>query len=189
MFLVVTQTKWTFFFSITHFSFITYPTYQNKTGTCFCGSSIQYFFHTFSFRIQIIWEWKSEVSMKSLSGFSLFITAEKHCFQERNFVHVSFFVLDADWKTFSRNLPTFIVISAEYTVINTMRTCRKTQVFGKSCYRRFSLLCFSKQTSLFEFHRSVDVKFRGNRLLNASWLSETLFAVWIFVLSSHCFVF
>ena len=51
-----TQIKWMFVVSIIHFSFNHYCTHQIKTAACFCGNSIQYFFHAPKFQNRILLE-------------------------------------------------------------------------------------------------------------------------------------
>ena len=49
----------------------------------------------------------------------------------KNFVPVFFFVLEADWETFSRPLP-ILLYCCKHTVMNRMKILRKTQVLAKN---------------------------------------------------------
>ncbi len=91
------------------------------------------------------------------------------------FVQFFFVVLEAEWTTFSRPFPTFVVLRWELFLMNRMRTCRKTQVFEKSWNRFgwdfYSCVFICKHHFLNSF-RSVVVNFCENRFLNEGWMSE-----------------
>ena len=126
--------KWTFFINVIHFSFIKEVAYQNETAVCFANNSIRTFFTNLISRLEQYWECKSEISRRPLFWSMIVHNCWKIMLRINVFCPI-FFVLEAEWTTFSRPSPTFVVLRWEHFLMNRMRTCRKTQVFAKSWNR------------------------------------------------------
>ena len=101
----------------------------------------------------------------------------------KNF-QVSFFVLESDWKKFLRPLPTFIRLRCDNSVMNTMRTCRKTQVLAKSFHwlgwNFYSCVFRCKHCFLHFIVRLLKIVARTGFWTRVGWV-KFFFAVWIFV--------
>ena len=183
--------KWTFVISIIHFSFIKEVTYQNKTAVCFANNSIKTFVTNLISRREQYWECKSEISRRPLFWSMIVHNCWKIMLRIKVFGPF-FFVLEAEWTTFPRPFPTFVVLRWEHFLMNRMRFCRKTQVSAKSWNRfgwDFYSFVFRCKHHLLNSFRSVVVNFCENRFLNEGWLSEDfILLLEILFSSSLCFV-
>ena len=121
-----------------------------------------------------------------------------HCWNtllpRKNFCPSFSFVLDADWKTFSRPLLTFIVLCCEKTVtwvfrqilivfMNKMRICQKTYIFpqsGDGFGWDFEFCVLWRKSHFLDFFCSVAVIFCEKGLSErelAEW--DFLFCFWV----------